>query len=225
MYSVATTGEANTNPAVYGAVLPFVLKLGDVVELVVNNLDAAIHPFHLHGHQFQVLERRASNAGRWTGRAAAARSVASPPPRRDTVNVDARSFAVLRFRVDHPGVFLFHCHVEWHVEMGLTATFIEAPEMLRGLTFPPDHLDNCRKLGIPVSGNAAGNAEPNNTAGFRTVPPTTYFGCVILILTPPSPPAPFALPRLPPFWRVIVSAGWLTTPLRSALYQPNIVPT
>ena len=143
--------------------------------MVVNNIDAAIHPFHMHGHQFQVLDRPGSNAGRWSGRSRA-RSARAPPPRRDVVNVDAHSYVVLRFRVEHPGVFLFHCHIEWHVEMGLTVTLVQGPELLRGAQFPPDHIDNCRKLGIPFSGNAAGNADPTDTTGFRTVPPLTYDG-------------------------------------------------
>lgn len=34
---------------------------------------------------------------------------------------------ILRFRADNPGVWLFHCHMEWHVETGLVTTMIEAP--------------------------------------------------------------------------------------------------
>jgi iron transport multicopper oxidase len=173
LYSAATLGEANTNPAVYGHVLPYVFKMGDVVEVVVNNLDAAIHPFHMHGHQFQVLTRPGANEGRWSGRN---HTFNAHPPMRDTVNVNANSFAVLRHVVDNPGVFLFHCHIEWHVEMGLTVTFIEAPEQLRNKVFPQDHLEACRKMRIPTSGNAAGNADPFNTQGFVDVPPVDYVG-------------------------------------------------
>ncbi len=173
LYSVATTGTNNTNPIVYGHVNPFVFSYGDVVDVVINNLDAAIHPFHMHGHQFQVLDRPGSNAGQWSGSSS---SFKTTPPRRDTVAVYANSFAVLRIKVTNPGVFLFHCHIEWHVEMGLTATFIEAPERLRNITFPADHINNCRTLGIPFSGNAAGNADALNTAGFINDPSPTYTG-------------------------------------------------
>ena len=55
---------------------------------------------------------------------------------------------------------LFHCHIEWHVEAGLIATFIEAPEKLQNsLSIPRQHLNICEKQGIPTKGNAAGNTK------------------------------------------------------------------
>ena len=63
------------------------------------------------------------------------------------------------------------------MEMGLTATFIEGPEQLRGHVFPEDHLENCRLGGIPTRGNAAGNVEnPLDTTGMLTISPTVYTG-------------------------------------------------
>ena len=180
LYTAATTGEFNTNPIVYGEVNPFIVNYGDLVQIVVNNVDAAAHPFHLHGHHFQVLDRPRSGTGNWPHRDV---NYASTPVKRDTVTVMANSFAVLRFRADNPGTWLFHCHIEWHVEMGLTATIIEAPECLEGLTFPADHIAACQKAGIPYQGNAAGNTQnPLDTTGFITVPPTDYTGLVLLCL-------------------------------------------
>ena len=55
-------------------------------------------------------------------------------------------------------VWLFHCHIEWHVASGLVATFVEAPIDLQDtLTIPEGHLDTCKAQGIAVAGNAAGN--------------------------------------------------------------------
>lgn len=174
LYSAATTGDDNTNPDVYGQVNPFIVDYGDIVQIVVNNIDAATHPFHLHGHHFQILSRPASGTGNWSGSDS---GYASTPPRRDTVAIMPNSHAVIRFNASNPGVWLFHCHIEWHVEMGLTATIIEAPDRLRDLSFPQDHLDACSKLGIPTAGNAAGNtADPTDTSGMATVPPTDYVG-------------------------------------------------
>lgn len=45
-----TTGASATDPVVYGAVNAFVVAQGQTVQIVLNNLDAAIHPFHLHGN-------------------------------------------------------------------------------------------------------------------------------------------------------------------------------
>ncbi|KIH89512.1 ferrooxidoreductase Fet3 [Sporothrix brasiliensis 5110] len=192
LYSVATTGANNTNPAVYGDVNPFVLATGSVVTVVVNNLDTAIHPFHMHGHQFQVLDRPASNAGVWGGHN---RTFPASPMRRDTISVNPNSYAVLRIQITNPGVFLFHCHIEWHVEMGLTATLIQSPELLRNASFPQDHIDNCIKQGIPYQGNAAGNTQDVlDTSDFLTVPPTTYTGALYSAAT--DCPAPLRARRV-----------------------------
>lgn len=158
-----------TIPAIYGAVNPFVVNKGDIVQIVVNNLDAAIHPFHLHGHQFQVCERPESGKGVYTGHG---RNFPSVPPKRDTVSVNANSYAVIRFQANNPGVWIFHCHIEWHVIMGLTATIIEAPQELKGLPIPPDHLAACQAQNIPTAGNAAGNTNNfTNLTGANVVPP------------------------------------------------------
>jgi iron transport multicopper oxidase len=176
LYTAATTGTSNNNTIVYGDINPFIVNYGDIVEIVLNNLDGAIHPFHLHGHQFQVLDRPRSGTGSWPGRDV---NYPAQPPMRDTVAVNPNSYVVLRYVANNPGVFLFHCHIEWHVEMGLTATIIEAPDRLRGRTFPEDHLDNCRLQNIPYEGNAAGNTvNYTDTTGFNTILPTTYTGCV-----------------------------------------------
>lgn len=173
LYSVATTGDYNTNPIVYGQTNPQIVEKGAIVELVVNNLDAALHPFHLHGHQFQVIERPASGAGKWPGTTTPSASPAS----KDTIVVNGDSYAVIRFVADNPGVWLFHCHIEWHVEMGLTATIIEGPEELRGLEIPQDHIDVCKIQNSPYQGNAAGNTKDyTNTTGMKFVNPSVYTG-------------------------------------------------
>lgn len=62
-----------------------------------------------------------------------------------------------------PGVWLFHCHVEWHMQAGLAATFVEAPAELHKIMeakIPEDHLAVCGAAaagGVPTAGNAAGN--------------------------------------------------------------------
>lgn len=173
LYSVATTGTYNTNPIVYGQVNPFIVEKGNIVEIVVNNLDAANHPFHLHGHQFQVIERPASGEGKWPG----STNATDHPASKDVVNVNGNSYVVLRFAADNPGVWLFHCHIEWHVEMGLTATIIEGPEELRGLQIPEDHIDVCKRQGSPYEGNAAGNTvNYTDTSGMKLVDSPEYTG-------------------------------------------------
>lgn len=173
LYSVITTDDSNTNPIVYGQVNPQIVEKGAIVELILNNLDVALHPFHLHGHQFQVIERPASGAGTWPGTT----NPSASPASKDTVTVYGDSYVVIRFVADNPGVWLFHCHIEWHVEMGLTATIIEAPEELRGFRVPKEHIDVCKIQGEPYEGNAAGNTvDYTDTAGMKFVNPSIYTG-------------------------------------------------
>ncbi|TGJ88672.1 hypothetical protein E0Z10_g59 [Xylaria hypoxylon] len=174
LYSVISLGSNNTEVSAYGQVGAFTIGYNEVLEIVINNHDSAIHPFHLHGHQFQIIERPKSNAGNWTG----TRLIPATPIRRDTVAVFANSYAVLRIIANNPGVFLLHCHIEWHVEMGLTATLIEAPERLVNYQIPQDFIDICKAQGIPTDGNAAGNELWSDTEGFVTINPTSYVGAL-----------------------------------------------
>jgi len=177
LYSAISTGKDYSNPIVYGPVNPFVVSSGQIVEIVMNNFDAAIHPFHLHGHQFQVCERPSSNAGAYNG---GTRNFPAIPMRRDTVAVMANSYVVIRFVADNPGVQLFHCHIEWHVDMGLTATIIEAPELLQAVKIPADHLAVCKSQGIPTAGNAAGNTKNyTDLTGANITPPNPDYGALI----------------------------------------------
>lgn len=62
--------------------------------------------------------------------------------------------------IPNPGIWLFHCHIEWHVDSGLIATMIEAPlDLQQTLTIPDDHYAVCAAAATPVPtvGNAAGN--------------------------------------------------------------------
>ncbi|KAI0479649.1 Cupredoxin [Xylaria cf. heliscus] len=174
LYSALSLGDNNTEVSAYGQVSAFTIGYDEVLEIIINNHDDAIHPFHLHGHQFQIIDRPKSNAGNWTRT-----NVNSLTPiRRDTIAVYSKSYAVLRIRATNPGVFLFHCHIEWHVEMGLSATLIEAPERLVNYTIPQDFIDVCDAQNTPTTGNAGGNDLWYDTEGFITINPTSYVGAL-----------------------------------------------
>jgi iron transport multicopper oxidase len=83
------------------------------------------------------------------------------PMRRDTWLLAPSAYTVFRFKANNPGVWLLHCHMEWHVEAGLTATIIEAPQQLqdRQHYIPPAMAAICKSQGIPTFGNAAGNSK------------------------------------------------------------------
>lgn len=157
LYTALTTGTSATNVAVYGEnTNAFVLKKGEVVEIVLNNDDPGKHPFHLHGHNFQTVARSEENMGFY------ANNVSFPkvPMRRDVFMVRPNGNIVLRFKADNPGVWLFHCHIEWHVDSGLVATMIEAPEEIQKMiSVPDDHYKACKDGNVPTEGNAAANTK------------------------------------------------------------------
>lgn len=81
-------------------------RLGATEIWQVENLVGMDHPFHLHGFQFQVLDRNGvpERVRRW----------------KDTVNVPKHE--TVRFVVrydDHPGQWMFHCHILDHEDHGM----------------------------------------------------------------------------------------------------------
>jgi len=103
------------------------------------------------------------------------------PVRRDVMMVNTNASSVWHYTATNPGVYLIHCHIEWHVEAGLIATIIEAPNLLQGrLTIPADHIAACKSGGIPTVGNAAGNdADWLNLTGAPMVPPEYDYGSLV----------------------------------------------
>jgi iron transport multicopper oxidase len=165
------------NSQIYGQVNAQVLQYGQVVEIDLNNHDERAHPFHLHGHQFQIINR-AGNEPQWPG----LYDIPAAPMRRDVVVVYPGVGVTLRFIADNPGVWLFHCHTEFHVEGGMTATFIEAPDVMVASTprIPTSHKSVCDAQGILRKGNAGGNYKNwLDLSNANTEPSPTYFGALI----------------------------------------------
>ncbi|VTO84015.1 unnamed protein product [Fusarium graminearum] len=154
LYTALTSGKEATNPQIYGTYThSFVLEKDEIVQIVVNNRDDGRHPFHLHGHHFQVLHRSEDDVGDFTG----SEEFAETPMRRDTVVVRGNGNAVLRFKADNPG---------------LIATFVEDPLALQAsLELPQNHLDACKAGGVPTVGNAAGNKNLLDLTGENVPPP------------------------------------------------------
>lgn len=182
LYTALTTGSDARNPLVYGVNSnPYVIDYNSVVEIRLNNLDGGAHPFHLHGHQFQVVARPNDTPDAPVSYNGDSSKFPRVPMRRDTVQVMENNYLVLRYRANNPGVFLFHCHVEFHVEAGLTATMIEAPlQLQQQQQIPAGHLATCRADGIPTAGNAAGNTVNHlDLRDARTAPPPNPSGLAI----------------------------------------------
>ncbi|KAL2819591.1 Cupredoxin [Aspergillus cavernicola] len=171
LYSVLSSGDLATNPTIYGEYThPTVLGHNQVVDIVLNNGDTGSHPFHLHGHNFQLLTRFPSYADGFftyadtdnpvTFNPSNHSSFPAYPPRRDTLVVPPQGYIVIRFIADNPGIWLFHCHIDWHLMQGLAMVLIEAPTQIQQrTTIPEDHWAACSAAGVSGVGNAAGNAE------------------------------------------------------------------
>lgn len=92
------------------------------IRLVIYNLFAMHHPMHLHGHNFWVL---AEGRGTWDG------VVTNPtnPQRRDTQilqpgNTEEPAYIVLEWKADNPGIWPLHCHMSYHVSVGLLLNIV-----------------------------------------------------------------------------------------------------
>ncbi|KAI8423722.1 hypothetical protein MSG28_012753 [Choristoneura fumiferana] len=103
-----------------------------VVEIII--LDEGVtfdanHPFHLHGHSFRVIGmRRLANETtieevKAFDEAGLLKRNLKNAPIKDTVTVPDGGYTVLRFKADNPGYWLFHCHIEFHVEIGMALVF------------------------------------------------------------------------------------------------------
>lgn len=161
LMTALSAGENATNVAIYGSnTNTFVLQPNEVVEIVLNNLDPGKHPFHLHGHNFQVVYRLPEGTDDEPIQydADALPEFREHPMVRDTVEVLPNGYIVIRFRSNNPGVWFFHCHVDWHLEQGLAIVLVEAPTHLKDQVLPQDHLDACAALNITTVGNAVGNS-------------------------------------------------------------------
>ncbi|WP_101948651.1 multicopper oxidase family protein [Mycobacterium sp. 3519A] len=64
------------------------------------------HPFHLHGHTFEVMDGE------------------TPKARKDTVLVPPKQTVTVDFDTDNPGKWISHCHNTYHLEAGM-AFFVE----------------------------------------------------------------------------------------------------
>ncbi|CAG8702007.1 5320_t:CDS:2, partial [Cetraspora pellucida] len=124
------------------------------IELVFVNNVHDIHPFHLvyiliylfiivysrsiHGHSFYVVGR-----GNGTTPDQSTYNLINPPYR-DTVTIPPAGWLAIRFVADNPGIWAVHCHIEWHVEMGMVATLVERLNDLKQLTVPDSVKQLCQ---------------------------------------------------------------------------------
>jgi FtsP/CotA-like multicopper oxidase with cupredoxin domain len=84
--------------------VPLQAALGSRVELMFMNPTMMMHPMHLHGHHFQVVD---VGRGRFEG------------PMRDTVIVPPGAMVTVAVDFDKPGAWYLHCHHLYHMASGM----------------------------------------------------------------------------------------------------------
>lgn len=65
----------------------------------------------------------------------------SGAPIKDTVTVPDGGYTVIRFVASNPGFWLFHCHIEFHVEVGMALVFKIGD--YNQMPHVPDHFPTC----------------------------------------------------------------------------------
>ena len=85
----------------------YTLPLNSVIEVSIpGGLVNEEHPFHLHGHTFDVVRVAGSSTYNYAN-----------PVRRDVVNIgQAGDNVTFRFNTNNPGPWFLHCHIDWHLE-------------------------------------------------------------------------------------------------------------
>jgi FtsP/CotA-like multicopper oxidase with cupredoxin domain len=86
----------------------FVLQQGVRYRLLMRNRTDDAHPMHLHRHLWELAE---VNGKKTSGII------------KDTVVVPYYGRAVVDFTADQPGLALFHCHIQQHMDYGFKALF------------------------------------------------------------------------------------------------------
>ncbi|CAF1185423.1 unnamed protein product [Rotaria sordida] len=93
-----------------------------VVDIRLQNTDEGEHPFHLHGHHFWIISTSDNPQAEQLYRGAYIK--------RDVVSVPGSGWVKIRFLANNPGAWLFHCHIEWHMDAGLLLAFLVGPNEL-----------------------------------------------------------------------------------------------
>jgi len=119
LYTVMSSGNYSTDATIYGDFThSVVLGHNQVVQIILNNADSGSHPFHLHGHNFQVIDRAPPLGPDFFDYLNYANPIPfdatnhtpfpATPARRDTFLLPPQGYIVLRFVADNPGVWFLY---------------------------------------------------------------------------------------------------------------------
>ncbi len=83
------------------------IKRGEVLRLELINDTMMHHPLHLHGHFFRVLDSREL----------------PDAPLKHTIDLPPMGKRTIEFEANESGDWLFHCHLLYHMHMGMARVF------------------------------------------------------------------------------------------------------
>ena len=139
IYDVSENKNAISSNAIYR------IGFNTTVDIILQNANtmkpnhSETHPWHMHGHEFWIL-------GYGSGKFDKVHDTKSynfiNPIMRNTVPLYPYGWTALRFRADNPGVWLFHCHIEFHFYMGMGIVFEAGVEKVGTL---PTSIMGCGK--------------------------------------------------------------------------------
>jgi len=92
----------------------YTLPRNKTVELTLpGGAAGSPHPIHLHGNAFDVVRSAGSSTYNYVN-----------PVRRDVVSIGGSGDNVtIRFNTNNPGPWILHCHIDWHLNLGLAVVF------------------------------------------------------------------------------------------------------
>lgn len=88
---------------------PVTVRLGERIRFVLINDTMMEHPMHLHGYLFEIENNQGNRL-----------------PLKHTINVKPGERMSFLFTADVPGHWAFHCHLLYHMEMGMFRTILVA---------------------------------------------------------------------------------------------------
>lgn len=114
-------------------------------DLYLVNMDPAIsHPYHLHAMDMHLV---ALGKGKPTPENLSKLKYRTKNPlRRDTIVVDAASYAVVRVLADIPGVWTMHCHIGWHLAGGFAGVVVVQPDRIKQFKIPDQNKSLCKNI-------------------------------------------------------------------------------
>jgi L-ascorbate oxidase len=154
----------------------FPAKIGEVIEIIIQNTGSDVgsldsHPFHAHGSHYYDL---GSGNGTYDPIANEANIQGIHLARRDTTmlykygekvtpGIDM-GWRAWRLRVTEPGVWMIHCHILAHMEMGMQTVWVmgNATEILKA---PYHAVAGYLEYGGSVNGNRSFDPSPVHFKG------------------------------------------------------------